>query len=64
MSNNPIIVKNVEKCKNKDILTVQSNGRLKYFFYTTSLHIFPLSVHYKTYYIVTILSFKDAANIS
>ena len=31
VSNNPRMVKNVDKCKNKDILMFQMIGRLKYF---------------------------------
>ena len=63
VSNNPIMVKNVDKCKNKYILTVQTNDGLKYFFHTASLHIFPLWVHYNPDSIATILSFKDVTNI-
>ena len=58
------MIKNVGKCKNKDIFMVQTNGGLKYFFYTASLHILPLIFHYNPESGVTILAFKDVSNIT
>ena len=55
------MVKSVEKYKNKDILTVQTNGGLKYFIYTESLHIFTPRFYYIPYSISTILTLKDVA---
>ena len=43
---------------------VQTNGRIKSFFYTAILHVFPLQVQYKPYSISTILAFKDVENIT
>ena len=64
VSNNPIMVKNVDKFNNNDIFMVQKNGGLKYFFYTASLHNFPLKVHYNPYSKATILELRDVTNIS
>ena len=63
VSNNPRMVKNVEKFKNKDILMAQTNGGLKPCFYVTSLHISLFRFQYNTYPITIILEFKDVANI-
>ena len=57
-------MKNVDKCKNKDILTVHTNGGLKYVFCTTSIHILSIRAHYNPDYISTILEFKDIKNIN
>ena len=59
VSNNLIMMKSLEKCKNKDILTLQTNDELKTFSYTASLHIFNLRVNYNPDSIETILSLKD-----
>ena len=40
------MLKNMDKCKNKDILMVQINVGTNFFFFTTNLQIFPLQVHY------------------
>ena len=47
----------------KDILVVQINAGLGYYFYTASPHILPLIVNYNQYSISTILAFKDIESI-